>query len=69
MTHADWTCPKCDNETFETAEIRASGGALSSMFDIENEQFTTVSCTRCQYTELYRTDSGSIQQVLDFITT
>lgn len=69
MTHADWTCPKCDHDTFETAEIRASGGALSSMFDIENEQFTTVSCTRCQYTELYRTDSGSIQQVLDFITT
>lgn len=69
MTHDDWTCPKCDNDTFETAELRASGGALSSMFDIENQQFTTVTCTRCKYTELYATDADSIQQVLDFLAT
>jgi predicted nucleic-acid-binding Zn-ribbon protein len=69
MTHDDWICPKCDNDTFEVAELRASGGGISSMFDIENEQFATVTCSRCQYTELYRTDSSSIQQVLDFLTT
>ncbi len=69
MTHDDWICPKCENEHFETAELRASGGGISSMFDIENQQFTTVTCTRCHYTELYRTDANSIQQVLDFLTT
>ena len=69
MTHPDWTCPKCDNDEFETAEMRASGGALSAIFDVSNRQFTTVTCTRCQYTEFYRTDARSIDKVLDFIAT
>lgn len=69
MTHDDWTCPKCNHDTFETAELRASGRGISSMLDIENQQFTTVTCTQCRYTELYATDAGSIQQVLDFLAT
>jgi predicted nucleic-acid-binding Zn-ribbon protein len=49
--------------------MRASGGALSAIFDVSNRQFTTVTCTRCQYTEFYRTDARSIDKVLDFIAT
>lgn len=67
-THSRWSCPKCENGEFETGQFRATGGILSQIFDVQNKKFSTVTCTRCSYTEVYRTDSSSLGNVFDFFT-
>ncbi|MCF7824059.1 MAG: zinc ribbon domain-containing protein [Candidatus Marinimicrobia bacterium] len=70
MQHENWQCPKCKNDEFETDQFAATGGGLTKIFDIQNKKFTTVTCTRCKYTEIYKSDPGStLENVLDFFTT
>jgi predicted nucleic-acid-binding Zn-ribbon protein len=66
MRHRSWHCVKCGNEEFEPSEFRATGGAISKFFDVQNKRFTTVSCTNCQYTEIYRTRQSTLGSILDF---
>lgn len=61
-----FSCTKCGNSQFETAEIRTTG-KWSRFFDIQNKKFTTVSCTRCGFTEIYRGDSSTLGNVFDFL--
>ena len=35
------------------------------MFDVEGLRFTTVSCTRCGYTEFYKGDSSVLGALFD----
>jgi len=64
----DFECPKCGNRSCEVDEMRATGGFLSKLFDVQRNRFTTVTCTRCKYTELYRVESGLLGEVFDFLT-
>ena len=63
-----WNCPKCGNTDFETSVMRATGGRFAKIFDIQNRKFTTVTCTRCRYTEFYMGDTSKLGNVLDFFT-
>lgn len=64
----DFRCPKCGHKRYEVGELRGTGGILSKIFDVQRERFTTVTCRRCQYTELYKTDSSLLGDVFDFFT-
>jgi len=68
MQHANWSCPKCRHDDFETDQFAATGGGLSKIFDIQNKKFTTVSCTRCGYTEIYKTETSTLGNIFDFFT-
>lgn len=68
MEHRNWKCPKCKNSRFDTDEFRATGGRLAKIFDVQNKKFTTVSCTRCHYTELYRGATSTLGNVFDLFT-
>lgn len=61
-----YTCPKCGGRQYELSEIRTTGSFMMKLFNIQNVKFTTVSCTRCQYTELYKTASNKFGNVVDF---
>ncbi len=61
-------CAKCSNNEYETSEFRATGGFLSKIFDVQNRKFTTVTCTRCKYTEIYRADSSGLGNIFDLFT-
>ncbi|MDP6549756.1 MAG: zinc ribbon domain-containing protein [Dehalococcoidia bacterium] len=63
-----YKCPKCANTEYETSEFRATGGFLSKVLDIQNRKFTTVTCTRCSYTEMYRADSSKLGDIFDMFT-
>lgn len=52
MRHKKWKCPKCDNDAFETDIFQATGG--------------TVSCTQCQYTEIYKAETSALSNFFDF---
>jgi len=66
MQHHNWKCPKCSNRNFETGQVSGTGGFFSKFFNIQNQKFTTITCTQCQYTEMYKTESGTLENVLDF---
>lgn len=68
MQQFNYTCPKCKNTQCEVDEFRATGGFLSKIFDIQSKRFTTVTCTQCSYTEIYRTKSSMLGNVFDFFT-
>ena len=65
MKTSNYKCPKCGNNEYETGEFRATGGFLSKVFDVQNRKFTTVTCTNCQYTEIYRADSSMLGNIFD----
>jgi len=68
MEHTNYICPKCKNGSYEVDEFRATGGMFSKIFDVQNKKFTTVSCTQCHFTEIYKTDSSKLGNIFDFFT-
>jgi predicted nucleic-acid-binding Zn-ribbon protein len=66
MNQYKYICPKCHNRQYEKEEIRTTGSMLTKLFNIQNKRFTTISCTRCHYTELYKVPSGKFGDVVDF---
>ena len=60
-----YVCTKCKNNTYVTDEFRATGG-ISRFFDVQNKKFTTVSCSQCGFTEIYRGDTSRWGNVADF---
>ncbi|MCD2198414.1 MULTISPECIES: zinc ribbon domain-containing protein [unclassified Halobacterium] len=46
-------CPKCGHDEVDVGSISATGSGLSKLFDIQTNNFQTVTCTSCGYTELY----------------
>jgi len=67
MIHGSYQCSKCQNTQFERGEFRATGGFFSKVFDIQNKRFTTVTCTKCRYTEIYQADSSTLGNIFDFL--
>jgi len=68
MENLDYQCPKCGNNNYETGEIRSTGGALSKIFDVQNLKFTSVTCSRCKYTEFFKADSSMLGNIFDLFT-
>ncbi|MFH2053550.1 MAG: zinc ribbon domain-containing protein [bacterium] len=62
-----YQCPKCGHHGFKTSEMRATGGFLTKLFDIQSKKFTTVMCDHCKYTELYAADSSALGNIFDFL--
>lgn len=68
MEGLKYTCPKCTNTQYEVSEFRATGGFLMKVLDIQSKRFTTVTCSRCRYTEIYKADSSMLGNIFDFFT-
>lgn len=64
----NFKCAKCANTEYEASEFRAAGGFLSKLFDVQSRKFTTVTCTRCKYTEMYKADSSALGNIFDLFT-
>ncbi len=64
---SEWKCEKCGNTEFEKDQFQATGGNFSKLFDVQNKKFITVSCTKCGYTEIYKTGTGAGMNILDFL--
>ncbi|KRL42899.1 zinc ribbon domain-containing protein [Lacticaseibacillus manihotivorans] len=62
-----YECPKCHNHSYQSDQFQATGGSFAKLFDVQNKKFVTISCTQCGYTELYRQQSSSGMNVLDFL--
>lgn len=67
MEKQQYTCSKCGCNTFEHDQFQATGGNLAKIFDVQNKKFITISCTRCGYTDLYKTETSDGWNILDFL--
>ena len=67
MEKKQYICPKCGNTHYISDQFQATGGNFAKLFDIQNKRFTTISCTQCGYTELYRTVNSAGMDILDFL--
>ena len=68
MNHTNYKCPKCNNRSYTTGEMRATGGILSKIFDVQTQKFTSVTCERCTYTEFFKTKTSAISNIFDLFT-
>ena len=70
MQHANWSCPKCSEKEFEVGEIRVTGSFWTKIFNVQNKKYSSVSCSKCSYTEFYKDQPSSrFANVFDFFTT
>ena len=65
---ANYECVKCGCQEFESDQFQATGGNFAKMFDIQNKRFVTVTCTKCGYTELYKSNTDAGINILYFYT-
>ena len=68
MERKPYVCEKCGNTTYESDQFQATGGNFAKIFDIQNKKFITITCTRCGYTELYKSNTSAGWNILDFFT-
>lgn len=66
--NAQWKCPKCENTLHETDQFAATGGGFSKIFDVQNKKFSTVTCTKCKYTEIYKAETSALGNIFDLFT-
>lgn len=62
-----YVCPKCGCMQYESDQFQATGGNFAKFFDVQNKRFITISCAQCGYTELYKAQSSTGRNVLDFL--
>ena len=67
-TGLNYTCPKCSSMQCDVGELRGAGGFWSKIFDVQSQRFTTVSCTRCRFTEVYKADKSNLEDIFDLFT-
>lgn len=63
----NYACKSCGHKHFDSMELRASGGALSSIAGLETNVFRALVCQRCKFTELYQGSASGMQLALDFL--
>ena len=65
----DWRCSKCNHHECEIGKFAAtSGGIFTKIFNVQNKKFSTISCKRCQFTEIYKTTTSKLANIFDFLS-
>lgn len=66
----EYVCPKCGSKSYEQGKISATGGGLSKFMDVQSQNFITITCTNCKYTEFYKAKNmGTLGKIFDFLST
>ena len=68
MVPMNYKCPKCSHNRYEIGEMRAAGGLWSKIFDVQGQRYTAVTCKQCRYTEFFKTDSSTLENIFDLFT-
>ena len=67
MKHANWLCSKCGHREYEVGEIRVAGSFWTKIANVQNKKYTSVSCSKCSYTEFYKDQPQSrLGNIFDF---
>lgn len=64
-TESDQGCVKCGHTEIEEGTLSATGSGLSKVFDLQHNNFTTITCKNCGYTEFYKTNNNRTSDIVD----
>lgn len=68
---ARFVCSKCKNSHAKVRRFAATGSGITRFIDWQHNEFISVSCDRCGYTEMYDPevfkDRSKVASVLDLI--
>ena len=65
----EFSCIKCENKTYEEGKISTTGSGLTKFLNMQSNNFNTISCTECGYTEIFKgKKSGVVSSILDVFT-
>ena len=67
MGQQSYSCIKCHGTEYESGELRTSGSGISRIFNLQNQKYSTVSCNKCGYTELYKMDGSGFGNIIDLL--
>lgn len=67
MDKKQYICPKCNNTSYESDQFQATGGTFEKLFNVQNKKFITISCSDCGFTELYKGNTSTGLNILDFL--
>lgn len=62
-----YACAKCGFGSYEINRVSATSGWISRIFNFQLRGFSAITCGRCTYTELYKTEQSAIVNVLDLL--
>ncbi|WP_125572107.1 zinc ribbon domain-containing protein [Lacticaseibacillus songhuajiangensis] len=62
-----YTCVKCGGHSYSRDQLQATGGTFAKLMDVQNKKFMTISCDNCGYTELYKMQTSTGMNILDFL--
>lgn len=65
MQPLQYKCPKCNYTQCEIGEIRVTGGFWSKIFDVQGKRFSSVTCSKCKYTEFFKAESSMLGNIFD----
>lgn len=60
----DTGCIKCGHTEVEEGMLSATGSGISKLLDLQHNNFKTITCKNCGYTEFYK---ESANRTIDFI--
>ena len=40
---------------------------FQSYFDVQNRRFTTITCKKCKYTEIYKGTTSDLENIFDYL--
>ena len=70
MQHDNWSCLKCNQKEYEVGEMRVTGSFWTKIFNIQNKKYSSVSCSKCYYTEFYKGQpSSGLANIFDLFST
>ena len=68
MEQRQFSSIKCSGTEYTGGEIRTTGSGVSRFLNLQNQKFSSVSCSNCGYTEFYRMAGGRAGNILDILT-
>ena len=68
---ARFVCSKCKNSQAKVRRFAATGSGITRFIDWQHNEFISVSCNKCGYTEMYDPevfrDKSKVTNVLDLL--
>jgi uncharacterized protein len=64
MNTVNFTCIRCGNTQYALDEFCAPRNYLAGMFSLHTMKFTTLSCSRCGYTEVFKGRKKEFEQAV-----
>jgi len=47
-------------------KVSMTSGGLSKFFNVQNQKFYVITCSKCSYSEFYRADVKAWKNIIDF---